>query len=120
MWWGKAGESIKGLAKDPASSVQLSLLDAWLLCKQQSCWCALLHNSPLLPEVADVAVSDISSAVTSLFSIPCRQMYLQTPFQHTAHSDVPERIREAFETGCEFREVRQLMCSKLLAQAVSC
>ena len=78
-----------------------------------------LRSSHML-QVAASAESVFLEAETCLFSNPCRQMYLQTPFQHTAHSDVPERIREAFETGCEFREVRQLMCSKLLAQAVSC
>ena len=80
-----------------------------------------MPGSPPLPGAAASAVSaDVWSAVACLFSIPCRQMYLQTPFQHTAHSDVPERIREAFETGCEFREVRQTLCFKLLAQPVSC
>ena len=32
-------------------------------------------------------------------------MFLQTPFRHEIHSDVQERIKEAFETGCEFREI---------------
>ncbi len=35
----------------------------------------------------------------------CRQLFLQTPFRHEIHSDVQERIQEAFETGCEFREI---------------
>ena len=38
MWWGKAGGSSKGQAKDLAASLQLSLLEAWLLYEQQSCW----------------------------------------------------------------------------------
>ncbi|KAL3156925.1 hypothetical protein ABBQ38_001187 [Trebouxia sp. C0009 RCD-2024] len=33
------------------------------------------------------------------------QLFLQTPFRHEIHSDVQGRIQEAFETGCEFREV---------------
>ena len=32
-------------------------------------------------------------------------MFLQTPFRHEIHSDVQERIKDAFETGCEFREI---------------
>lgn len=32
-------------------------------------------------------------------------MFLQTPYRHEIHSDVQERITEAFETDCEFREI---------------
>ena len=35
----------------------------------------------------------------------CRKMFLQTPYRHEIHSDVQERITEAFETDCEFREI---------------
>ena len=41
----------------------------------------------------------------SLRFVCCRQLFLQTPFRHEIHSDVQERIQEAFETGCEFREI---------------
>lgn len=37
--------------------------------------------------------------------LSCRKMFLQTPYRHEIHSDVQERITEAFDTDCEFREI---------------
>ena len=38
MWWGRAGEASKSQAKGPCIFSELSLLEAWLLDKQQSGW----------------------------------------------------------------------------------
>ena len=46
-----------------------------------------------------------TSPTATLCCYLCRQLFLQTPFRHEIHSDVQGRIQEAFETGCEFREI---------------
>ena len=59
MWWGKAGESSKSQAKGLASSLELSLLEAWLLYEQQSCWVCIADPRLTTPAKAASAVSDM-------------------------------------------------------------
>ena len=74
---------------------------------QNMCSCCLLYAAGLLASQSSGLQHNTACFVllAMVCSLPCRQLFLQTPFRHEIHSDVQGRIQEAFETGCEFREV---------------
>ena len=91
-------------AMPPSCSPSALLLQS---CRQAVTLCSIHSRHPVYAGSCTTMPYPHHSTVLYPQQNSCvrRQLYLQTPFRHEIHSDVQERIQEAFETGCEFREI---------------